>query len=553
MGKVFVLVLVVLIAVVRSQNCIGSEKCDGNQDIGCSTATNDECIIDCRGERACYNAIMTCRDGGPAGNIPNKCTVNCDGYKTCRSSEINCIHDSSSTIDSSCHINCMSNSSNSTSTSSAQTCQNSNITCGDYVGNNYDLIANSNSHLNATCQVECSSAQACYKSKIVCNNNPYCFINCTSDDNDACANAEIYCPSNENSTCDIVCNGVSACKGMTIYCYNTVDGCDPTCIGNGADVCGHNPPIYLTNNPTVSPTENPTVNPIATKRIFVNMIESLKANTWIFALIIAILSIIGVIASKLHEQNIKNKKKINNININNDGDNFGDSLLFETSLNRKETKFSIYAPIKDVQHFIFIKIGLTLFDLISDTIFGFYLYYLYIVQSDYDHFYFVLSVVYAIFLLLMFLANVYVTNKIFNKEFSIAKNTKYNEFADWFNKYASKSALFRCFYILSFYNVDCVSIFYCHCFKNKIFFAPFCFDTVKYLKQSIVCTILLENIPQLVINYIVVFKNDTVTSITFASMFVGIVDIIAMIGDVLLWRSAQASRMVARNANTHDQ
>ena len=539
MGKVFVLVLVVLIAVVRTHNCIGPAKCLG-RDIGCSNATNDECIIDCGGLRACYNGTMTCQDGGPDGPIPNKCTVNCDGEKTCMYSTIDCVHDSTSNSnDSNCRINCMAN-----STSPGQTCQHSTIKCGDYGGNNYDLIANSHSSLNATCQVECTSAQACYKSTIICNNNPYCFINCSSH-TDACAEAEIYCPSNENSTCDIVCDGPYACQHTQIYCYNAVAGCEPTCLGKGTEVCSIKRPIkYLTRNPTVSPTDTPTVDPIASKRIFVNMIESLKANTWIFASIIALLSIIGVIASKLYDKNINN-------NNNNDDDNFGDSLLFETSVNRKETQFSIYALTEDVQHFIFIKIGLTLFDLISDTIFGFYLYYLYILHSD--HFYFALSVIYAMFLLLMFLANVYVTNKIFNKEFSLAKEKKYSEFTHWFSKYASKSAVFRCFYILSFYNVDCISIFYCHCFKNKIFCAPFCFDTIQYLKRSIIYTILLENIPQLIINYIVVFKHEKVSSITFAAMFVGIVDIIAMIGDVLIWRSAQASRTVAQNTNTHDQ
>ena len=96
--------------------------------------------------------------------------------------------------------------------------------------------------------------------------------------------------------------------------------------------------------------------------------------------------------------------------------------------------------------------------------------------------------IYTCGLLLCFISNAFVLINLFKKEFEIGKENEFNQFSIWFKKYASISGIFRFIYILSTLNIELMEILYCRAFNYKLFYAPFCFNSIKYLKKSSIFT-----------------------------------------------------------------
>ena len=314
------------------------------------------------------------------------------------------------------------------------------------------------------------------------------------------------------------------------------------------------------------------------------IVEDLEEFSIYFVCFLCICCVFLIVASCVYENYYSNP--IVPINAEN-----GQNEIVNTNSN----DLNIFLPHK-MQHFIFVRVFVTLYDIFADFAYGVYLLYVLSVHSGKNDskFSFLVSIVvfYILFWVLFVVNNGLIITKMFAKEFGTrnyhlfsnfckcdnesiltAKNgngpnnsnsdsnqmqlnalrkrkeSKANrEFKAWFKKHGARSGLVATIYTLSVFNVELIELLTSKVFNLQVFSAPFQFETIYYLKTSIIISIFIENLPQILVQLIVRVntsddgtQESKFTFLNLSFLFVSIFEIVQMIMTALVWKLAHVS------------
>ena len=385
------------------------------------------------------------------------------------------------------------------------------------------------------------------------------------DENDA--SFYIYC--NLGDICQIRCHKNNSCTTLNLYCYGT---CLVDCKGSLDNTCLNlmdgnysqwitTTPTFIPTNPTYNPTYIPTYSPthIPTRKSTCDTknnesplhdvtFELSSYNQWILIGITILCVLLVVISTMLSKY--QNYKKLKQINI--DESKNVHLLKSKSSLNE------IYLP-KKIQHFTIFTFGSTIYDIFNDASTSIMLYY-FVQQSGckrnkyhkYHLLLIILFIVHLVCLMLSFIVNIYIVRKMFLMEFmkSLSRsklhanydysNSHVHKFRDWFKHYASRNILFFFICALSIFNIELMAILTSKTFNLNLFCAPFTFETIKFLKLQSIFSILLENIPQLTIQIIILkigIAKDKLSMLNVISIVWSILEILQMFIAYIIWRA----------------
>ena len=582
--------------ILTNSQCIGTNSClQGN--VHCGSTSDDLCDIECKGSGACNLATIEC-------GTQETCSITCSYTQSCSSAYVYCAQTSNNPT---CNINC----------TGAASCLSMTIVCyGSSESDCYPIVCSGQQACESV-SVVLETLDTTTTTPVTSSNDGIKSTATTVTTTTVTTTTRTQSTTDIRSTAPVAGSSNSTVvdnyDGINSTTRNTAEGNSSSGgngngneNGNGNDTSDNRSDFgeFVSRLNEQTGTVALIIGLLAISVTFMSYLHSMKmtSNAINLKLILAKKSksskIDGEISNRINTQtktydissvttlnnynyNNSNNTNNNNNNINNtngknedneysiddsyysdpvnqnnnNGNTNGvgsDIIVIENS--RQDTVFEIFRP-PNVQHFVFIKVGITLFDFFSDIAFGLYLLYL-ILYSNNDSKYLTLFIIYTIFLFFTYMCNLMILVNLFKKEFDLGNKYKFNEFNKWFTKYATTSSGFRIVYIISMMNIELMSILYSRAFNYPLFFAPFCFDTIKYLKKSAILAVLFENIPQLITQIIVLGSvssnndnndnNDNAIEsfdwITVMALMVGIVEIIIVVVDVFVWNFAQPAQ-----------
>ena len=426
-----------------------------------------------------------------------------------------------------------------------------------------------------TCKIDCKGAKSCTKLYLECQGS--CYVNCDNS-------GGIDCPASGN------------------YHTWTITTGSPT----GTTLSPTFKPSVAPTTPSVNPTSSPTVNdssmnasptgsPVfATVSMQPTSIEShvssssvdsngnvytstsgnntnggisheengssdseskiLKWLDYITYILASVLLVFTIMAISFSIRLSKYRKQVsitNNYKNSNSNGNGNDELLIRTitiddnDYNRGKESIaskSYHDEIVNyqtgfgtkVRHQTIALIALAIFDVYTDAAYCYTLIY----NGYVGEFYGFLGC-----MIIAWVLNFLLVTMIWNNEFRTNR-----AFVNWF--YRHNGIFMGWLRLLSFTDISLLStVFTSKIFGNHLFQAPFTMKSIAKLKVSCIVSIFLENIPQFIIQIIVVVNSneykdgeDSHSAVTLATLVVTAIDIILAIDSVVLWKALDRGR-----------
>ena len=428
----------------------------------------------------------------------------------------------------------------------------------------------------STCNVYCVSINACHESitTILCQLNATCTVYCSEKDG-------------------IICPSVS---GMGNY---TVIG-----LQNEGSSTTTTTTITITTNATDTThatAETAKETPASDKNALKQIVYSLnEASTYVICSLVVIslvLTVVAFLSFKTQQRELNfgylvynnttvfnNRCIISDTNWSiDDDDMYNEMVGIDTNKQKPKVKYSqSLLPIRyrhemdtndiifgnfngsRVSYFIFIQIGLKLYDIFADISYILYLFYI-CLYLDIGHLSNEYPIALATVLLISYLLNFVIIKKIFKMEFS--KSTKKSistnspdinnqvSFKNWFNQ-SSNSYLLKFLCSLSIFNLNIIEILFSYNFNIPLFCAPFSVKSVRLLKILSFYSNLLQALPLLVVQIIVYYTydyaNDTNNNvknqtpmIQFGSFVSGIFQLVEMTMTFMLFKTAYDNNRIS--------